>query len=210
MAPSLVAETASSNKTFSMRPLNYRLSQARVLIVDDIAFNLQLINAALAKAGFQKMDTARDGVEALEKTLSLKPDIVLLDLNMPNLDGFGYCERVRNHPEAPRMPIIVQTIIEEREAKLRALSSGADDFLNKPLDQEELVLRVCMHLERYFMLQDTSDMCRYLKMEVEQAQIILQRLEKSGVLPSMLHAMDKHYEALKEMAVLPSFVENNS
>ena len=145
-----------------MLALPSRLSQASILVVDDSQFSTRLITTALAKAGFNAIETAKDGMEAMEKTRHLKPELVILDIVMPKLDGFGYCEQVRKDLDLPRMPIIVQTMLEDRETKLRALSCGADDFLHKPLDADELVLRTRVHLERYFMLQDLNEMCLYL------------------------------------------------
>jgi DNA-binding response OmpR family regulator len=158
-----------------------RLSKATILVVDDDALNRHLITTALEKSGFSTVKIAVDGNDALVQTIKFKPDLIILDLQMPNLDGFGFCRKVRNYDELPRMPIIVQTISEAREDKLRALSVGADDFLNKPLDMEELKLRSCVHLERYFMLQDLKNMCGYLKMELDLMHGAMRQIEKSNV-----------------------------
>lgn len=177
-----------------------RFDHARVLVVDDSAFQRHLISTALKKAGFNHIETAEDGAGALEKTYNFCPDIVLLDLQMPNLDGFGYCERVRNDGNLPRMPIIVQTVLEDRESRLRALSCGADDYLIKPIDIEELSLRMCLHVERYFMLQDMHDMCGYLKMEIDEAAELLANAEKQGLASKSLSS---HFEVLAQLLELP-------
>jgi DNA-binding response OmpR family regulator len=129
---------------------------------------------------------------------------VILDLQMPNLDGFDYCERVRADVELPRMPIIVETVNDQREAKLRALSCGADDFLLKPLDMEELGLRVSIHLDRYFMMQDIQNMCLYLKMEFGEMQRVIQRVEQTNAAPHILDALQHHCEVLETMTALPA------
>lgn len=133
-----------------------RFANAHILVVDDIPVNVKLITTALGAAGYSQISAAYNGIEALEKTYRDKPDLVLLDIMMPIMNGFDYLEKIRGDPFAPRMPIIVQTALGEREDKLHALSCGADDFINKPIDCEELMLRVHVHLERYFMLQDTD------------------------------------------------------
>lgn len=185
-----------------MPDLSFRFAQATILVVDDAALSLRLITSALAKKGFNKLITANDGLEALEKTYALQPDLVLLDLHMPKLDGFGYCEKVRNDPTLSRMPIIVQTALEDRETKLRSLSdAGADDFLNKPLDVDELYLRVRLHLERSFMLQDVTQMCQYLSMELEETRGLVGQLAEPA---PTLHKWQRHCEVLAEIAVFPS------
>lgn len=190
-----------------MSPASSRFSRARILIIDDSPLQVRLVSMALAKVGFLSIETAADGEEGLEKTRRFEPDMVILDLSMPKLDGYGYCEQVRSDPKIARMPILVQTAMEEREAKLRALSCGADDFLHKPLDADELALRVHIHLERYFMLQDTNEMCLYLKMELEQAHTMLWTLQESSAPPAAMKMLNRHYDVLREMTVIPLFAK---
>lgn len=133
-----------------------RFANARILIVDDSPMNLKVITSRLEAAGYKNIETAADGIEGLKKTAAFRPDIVLLDIMMPNMDGFTYCEMVRADSTMDPMPIIVQTALDDKASMLRALSCGADDFLKKPLDLEEVNLRVYVHLKRYFMYQDAS------------------------------------------------------
>lgn len=186
-----------------------RLSSAQILVVDDAEFSLRLITTALMKYGFTKIYNAKDGVEALEKTHCLKPDLIILDLEMPNLDGFDYCESIRIDRKLRSIPIIVQTALNTRATKLRALSCGADDFVYKPFDAEEMGLRVCVHLERYFLLQDMQRMCRTLQIELALAENLLLQMERSEVPAIVLDSMRKHTEALKAMTVLPDHNNDN-
>jgi len=181
-----------------------RFSHARILVVDDSVFDRRLILLALNKAGFNKVYAADDGADAVQKTYDLRPDLVLLDLNMPNLDGFGYCEMVRNDNSLPRMPIIVQTSMKNRQSWLRALSCGADDFLTKPLDMVELTLRICVHAERYFMLSDLENMCECLKMELDYAHGVRKDIEMSGLSVDEINALDRHYEVLEQIVCASS------
>jgi len=180
-----------------------RFQQAKILVVDDAPFNVKLICAKLAASGYVNVETAVDGVDALTKTYRMNPDLVLLDLMMPNMDGYGYCEHIRADPNAAHMPIIVQTALNDRETKLRALNCGADDFLNKPLDLDEVSLRVHVHLERYFMLQDLEDMRNYLKMELDKAQLTVEQLKAAS--PDMVGMvqLSKHYDVLKTIIASP-------
>ncbi len=181
-----------------------RFAGARILVVDDAPFNVKLICSVLTASGYNNLETAVDGVDALKKTYRQMPDLVLLDIMMPNLDGFGYCEQIRGDANAAHMPIIVQTALEDRDTKLRALTCGADDFLNKPLDLEEVALRVRVHLERYFMLQDLENMRTYLKMELDQAKTTIQHLERSVISGAGRSMLNKHYEVLKTIATSPN------
>jgi sigma-B regulation protein RsbU (phosphoserine phosphatase) len=176
-----------------------KFSCARILVVDDSLFDRRLISIALKKVGFSRIVTADDGAEAVQKTYNLCPDLVILDLNMPNLDGFGYCETIRKDASLPKIPIIVQTALEDRQSRLRALSCGADDFLTKPLDMAELSLRICVHVERYFMLRDMENMCNYLKMEVKIVQGVCSEIEKSKF---PINNLENHYEVLEQLAYL--------
>ena len=150
-----------------MQPLTSKIANAPILIVEDGEFNRDLIAKALKKSGFKAIEFAENGKVALEKTYLLKPSLVILDIDMPVMDGFEYCERIRKNSAFNFMPILVQTALEDREVKLRALSSGADDFLYKPLDQIELVLRARIHLERHALIQDKEEMCQYLTMDTK-------------------------------------------
>ena len=183
---------------------NPRFANACILVVDDVTFTRRLIAAALTKAGFHRIESAENGAEALQKTYDLCPDLVILDLNMPKLDGFGYCELVRGDKNLPRMPIIVQTGVEERKARLRALSCGADDFLTKPLDMDELSLRICVHVDRYFMLRDMKDMCSYLEMEIEQTQLLRPYIEQAQAAQSGTDLFEKHLDVMKELIEVSS------
>ncbi len=179
-----------------------RFAQAKILIVDDAPFNIKLIDSRLTASGYKNLHHAVDGLDALEKTIQLKPDLILLDIMMPNLDGFGCCERIRADTTIDRMPIIIQTALGDRESKLRGLSCGADDFINKPLDLDEVNLRVKIHLERYFMLQDLQQMQGYLRMELEHAKNTIKQLEETLLPNAAQRQMSKHYEVLETVAGL--------
>lgn len=176
-----------------------RFHTAKILVADDTSLNLKVICAKLAASGYTNVHTAVDGDDALRATHRIKPDLVLLDLLMPKLDGFGYLEKIRKDPKVEPIPVIVQTGVEEREAKLRALSCGADDFLNKPLDLEEMALRVHIHLERYFILQHVDNVRGHLKDELKNANNTIDRL-RTEVSDSDHAMLAKHYDVLKTIA----------
>lgn len=116
-------------------------TQPRVLVVDDIVANVELLEALLSVQGYE-VATAFDGYEALEKALTEDPDIVLLDVMMPGLNGFEVCEQLKRQEWTRSIPIVLVTALDQIEDKVRGLDAGADDFLTKPFNKVELLARV--------------------------------------------------------------------
>lgn len=124
------------------------LLDARILIVDDQPANLRLLEALLAREGFRNVVSTTESEQAMDLFVAFDPDLVLLDLMMPVLSGYAVLERLerRRAPDDFR-PVLVLTADATTEAKRRALSLGAKDFLTKPFDSVEVVLRICNLLE---------------------------------------------------------------
>jgi adenylate cyclase len=114
--------------------------RARILVVDDVAENVRLLDAVLAPQGYDVV-SATDGDLALELVKSAKPDLVLLDVVMPQLDGYAVCRRLRERVETAVLPVIMVTSSSEPE-KVKAIEAGADDFIQKPFNHHELLARV--------------------------------------------------------------------
>lgn len=125
---------------------------ARVLIVDDVPANLKLLEAKLMAEYFGVLQ-ASSGPEALEMAVREKPDIILLDVMMPGMDGFEVCRRLRAMPETSHVPIIMVTALDQQKDRVEGLEAGADDFLTKPVDDVALFARV-KSLVRLKMLTD--------------------------------------------------------
>lgn len=115
--------------------------KALVLIADDNEVNVNLIQAQLQNQGYE-MAVAMDGQEALDKVYALMPDLILLDIMMPKLDGYEVCRRLKLDPRTMFIPIVVLTALSEMQDKIKALEMGADDFLTKPFNKLELRTRV--------------------------------------------------------------------
>ncbi|MGI9462657.1 MAG: response regulator, partial [Aestuariivirgaceae bacterium] len=101
---------------------------ARVLVVDDILANVRLLEAKLTAEYFEVV-TAMNGVDALESVQRTKPDIILLDVMMPGMDGIEVCRRIKQDPATHHIPIIMVTALDQPEDRVRGLEAGADDFL---------------------------------------------------------------------------------
>ena len=114
---------------------------ARILVVDDILPNVKLLEAKLS-AEYYDVVTATSGPEALEKIPQVRPDLVLLDVMMPGMDGFEVCETMKRDASMSHIPVVMVTALTDSEDKVRGLEAGADDFLSKPVNDVALMSRV--------------------------------------------------------------------
>lgn len=117
------------------------LPEAMVLLVDDNQQNLELIQAYLDDLGCRTV-TASNGIEAMEMVDSKKPDLVLLDVMMPRMSGFEVCQKIKSDPSTRDIAVIMVTALNEVPDYERAVESGTDDFLSKPVNKLELLTRV--------------------------------------------------------------------
>jgi signal transduction histidine kinase len=116
---------------------------ARILVVDDEPANVQLLERILTRGGYSRLSTSVDSRSVAAMVAAEEPDLLLLDLNMPHLSGYEILEQLRSTPAAGTfLPVIVLTADMTAEAKRRALAAGATDFLTKPFDQTEVLLRI--------------------------------------------------------------------
>ena len=114
---------------------------ARVLVVDDINANLRLLEAKL-NAEYYEVATAASGSEALALASSWSPDVILLDVMMPGMDGYEVCRRLKANPATAHMPVVMITALVDPPERVRGLEAGADDFLSKPVDDATLFARL--------------------------------------------------------------------
>src|SRR5438270_6475180 len=140
---------------------------AKILVVDDEPANCELLREILSPHGLE-IFTAFDGRSCLDEFRRVQPDLVLLDVQLPLLDGFEVCRRIKNDPDTRLIPIVLVTALSAVEDRVRGIACGADDFLTKPLDSTQLLARVRSLLN----LKNFTD-------ELERAESILFALARS-------------------------------
>jgi putative two-component system response regulator len=114
---------------------------AHILVVDDDPIIVGLLTRMLARDGYEVL-TARDGVEALDLVATHQPDLVLLDVTMPRMDGFAVCRRLKENEQTALIPVTMLTGLDDQDHRRRGIEAGADDFLTKPIDQTILKARI--------------------------------------------------------------------
>lgn len=134
---------------------------AKILVVDDIAPNVKLLEAKLVREYFTVI-TAFSGAEALEKTYEEMPDVILLDVMMPGIDGFDVCKKLKSDPRTSHIPIIMVTALTDVEDRIQGLECGADEFISKPINDTALMarirslIRLKMTVDEFRMRQNTA------------------------------------------------------
>ena len=165
---------------------------ARILIVDDERHNRQLLQVMLGPEGFELL-TAQTGEEALALIAQHQPDLVLLDIMMPGIDGYQVTGRIKGDVATRNIPVVLITALDDRDSRIRGLNAGAEDFLTKPIDRVELCVRVrnLLRLKAYGDYQD-----RYGQMlEVEVGLRTADLLERT-------RALERQAAVLSEQAAL--------
>jgi putative two-component system response regulator len=163
------------------------MKRARILIVDDEEKNLKLLIALCETLGYETI-TAKNGIEAIEQTYKYMPDLILMDIMMPEMDGFEATERLKADDRTAHIPIIIVTALDSRKDKLTGIAKGADDFLTKPIDSEELALRVRNHLKIKEYHDFLKNHNRILEQQVE---------ERTKQLKKAFEDLDKAHKRIK-------------
>lgn len=152
--------------------------RGRILVVDDTPANISLLIDALTDAGHEVL-VAESGRSALSLLDHTTPDLVLMDLVMPGMDGVATCRRLKERPESGAVPVIFMTAIEESAQKLRAFEAGAVDYITKPVYTPEVLARVAAHLEIRALQKSLADELT-LRMEAENQ--LSQSLDRAVIL----------------------------
>jgi putative two-component system response regulator len=160
----------------------------KILIVDDEEQNVKLLSSLLRAEGYET-ETASNGREAVEKVKAVSPDLVLLDIMMPDMDGYEACSLIKNNPESANVPVVIVTALSDRESKLRGLELSANEFLTKPIDRVELVLRV----KNLLRIKDYEDFMISHNQRLEQ-----EVRKRTYELQAAMEEIDAAHKAIKE------------
>jgi putative two-component system response regulator len=183
-------------------------TQARILIIDDEPGNVELLKRVLERAGFSRILTTCDPRQAKDLYVEFRPDLVLLDLHMPHVDGFAVMQQFNQIAEASYLPVLIITGDLSPQARRDALSHGAKDFLHKPFSPDEVLLRINTLLETRFLYLQIQSQNQLLEAkvrertrELEGAQIeIIERLARAAEFRD--DNTGQHTERVGQMAAL--------
>ena len=178
----------SGNAGLSRVVLSRTFKHARIMVVDDEPANVDVLTRMLERNGFTRVEGTSDPREAENLYMRMRPDLILLDLHMPHMDGFAVMDRLNQLAEASYMPILMLTGDMAPEARREALSRGAKDFVNKPFHSDEVLLRIRTLLETrflYLQIQNQNQMLeakvRDRTRELESTQVeIIERLARAA------------------------------
>ena len=150
--------------------ISNKYPDAKILIVEDTEFNRVILSEILNANGFKNIIMAENGQEGLEKLKMTSPDLVILDIMMPVMDGYEFCKKVRSEDRFKTLPILVQSAVSAQEEKIKAFEVGATDLVAKPINPKEFIARVNIHLENRFLMNSLEDYKSRVELELTQAR----------------------------------------
>ena len=176
-------------------------TDCRVLIVDDVDHNRAVLGMALKRAGLKDLVFAVDGQEGLAMVNQTRPDLVLLDVQMPTMDGLEMCRTLRADPATAALPVIFQTALSGDDERVACFDAGGTDMVSKPINRREVIARVRNHLERRLLIRDLDAFRRRLAQELSQARSL-----QVGLAPSRraLNAVEARIDASIQTVFTPS------
>ncbi len=150
-----------------------------ILLVDDQPANLQLLSQTLESLG-SKLLFAKNGESALAIAQKARPDLILLDIMMPGIDGFEVCRRLKANPDTRKIPVIFLSALDETGDKVRGLQLGAVDYVAKPFQPEEVIARVNTHLTIHRLSSEVQQQRDELEHELQVVSQLQRNLLPSG------------------------------
>ncbi len=163
--------------SFSSNGFNFQFDfkEHNILIVDDNPTNLAVIVDYLEESGLNIL-VSQDGESSLKRAKYAQPGIILLDILMPGIDGYETCRRLKKEPATKDIPVIFMTALSSTDDKVKGFEVGAVDYVTKPIQPEEVLARIKLHLQLRFMTQTLARQNELLTLEIEQRKIVETRL----------------------------------
>lgn len=168
--------------------VDYLAQENTILVVDDTPTNLQVLFDLLSEQGY-RVAIAKNGETALQRLQISQPNLILLDVMMPGIDGFETCQRLKGNPATDDIPVIFMTALSDSVDKVKGLNLGAVDYITKPIQNEEVLARIRVHLQlrnaNRVLKQRTEELNQALE-DLKQAQLHLVQVEKMSALGQLV------------------------
>lgn len=172
--------------------VNHKLRHQRILVVDDTTANLEVLSEMLVEAGYL-VATAIDGERALKRVQTHPPDLILLDVQMPGINGFETCQHLKSNSDTVHIPVIFMTALADTESKVTGFALGAVDYITKPFQAQELLARVHTHLQLHHITKNLEQIVaeRTLALQtaldqLHESQLQLVQSEKMSALGNLV------------------------
>jgi sigma-B regulation protein RsbU (phosphoserine phosphatase) len=187
-------------QTRASLPASRPIADCCVLIVEDNETSVMLLEGAARQLGIGRVEVANDGVAALRRlAFDPKPDLILLDILMPEMDGFETCRRIRLDPRLADLPVIIQTALASNQDRVQCFRAGATDVVSKPLNLQELIARMRVHLENRLLISTLSEFHDRLDRDLTFARRMQRSIIPNAVQLSQIAAANAlHLEAIYE------------
>lgn len=168
-----------------------RLYDSKILVVDDMTMNRELIISYLEQAGFRNLESAEDGQDAVDKVKTFDPDLIVMDIIMPRMNGIEALQAIRKEKKYAKTPILLQTVVESPEQRSEAWKAGATDILTKPINRMELISRINVQLNNVYQFRELENYHAMAQEDISHA-LEVQRL----LLPpqELLSSLEDRYD----------------
>lgn len=184
-------------------------NDVRILIVDDEPMNVDVLEQELGDLGYQT-ESAFGGQEALSKVAASPPDLILLDVMMPDLDGITVCRMLKEDPATRLIPIVIMTALDAIEDRVRGIEAGADDFLTKPVDDRELLARIRTALKTKHAVDVTVDELASVTRDQEKSERVLQHVLPESVAKRLKEGEESISDRYDEVTILFSDIVDST